>query len=202
VEDWKTLVRVVLEAGRLPRKPRDWSWISETPLGNPDETCLYSVAGLAEVLEAADQRAAKAPLLHALAEWWERRIGDVSNATGAFTTRSVKSWQDDLRAIPGVNWELADRILLFVGGCTVYPLDRGSMRITARHGWMEISSDYDDWQSFFTTAAKETAFDLGQLSRWNSAVARDFCKAQPHCDDCPLKSLLPARGIVSLEERE
>ncbi len=158
------------------------------------------MAGLADLLEATNQPATKARSLHALAEWWQRRIGDGSDATPVFATRSVESWQFELRALPGINCELADRILLFVGGCTVYPLDRGSMRIAARHGWMELSSEYDDWQSFFTTAAKDAALDLGQLSGWNSLVAREFCKSQPHCDECPLKSLLPARGVVSLEE--
>jgi endonuclease III-like uncharacterized protein len=196
------LVRIVLESGRPSRRPRDWSWISETTLGDPVETLGQSLARLSETLEAAGVSASMARALHALAQWWQRQFGDTESCADAvrvFETRSVESWQEDLRTIAGVNWELVDRILLFVGGCLVYPLDRGTRRIAARHGWRDLSSDYEDWQALFTAAARNSTLDLGELSLWNSAVARDFCKTQPHCEECPLKSLLPARGAVALD---
>jgi endonuclease-3 related protein len=192
-------VRIVLESGRSARKPRDWSWIDDTRLAHPDDTLGQSVAGLAEDLEAAGYPVTKASVLMVLAQWWHQRIGDCdTGAAQVFATRSVESWQADLRDIPGVNWELADRILLCVGACSVYPLDRGSLRIAVRHGWMDLASDYEDWQAFFTTATRDGVLDLAQLSRWNSAAARDFCQTQPHCEECPLKPLLPARGVVPL----
>lgn len=201
--DWTTLVRIVFEPARPGRKARDWSWIVESPLADPRETALLRVDRIAEILEAADLPAVKARSLHALAGWWLRRIGGMaSEDTSIWATRSVESWQEELRALPGVNWELSDRILLFVGQRLVYPLDRGSMRIAARHGWMDTSSEYEDWQAFFAAGGREGQLDLAQLSRWHSLVARDFCKAQPHCDTCPLKSLLPERGVISLEECE
>lgn len=195
---WTTLVHVVLQPARGTRRANDWTWVAESPLADPAETAEYDVGRLAEILEAAGHRPVLARPLHGLAAWWRKRFGD-ADATDLFATRSVEAWREELRSIPGVNWELTDRILLFVGGCTVYPLDRGSLRIAARHGWMDLSADYDDWQAFFTAAAHDAALDLGQLSRWHALVARDFCKTQPHCDECPLKSLLPERGMMSIE---
>lgn len=194
-------MRIVLEPGRSARKARDWNWICEIALGQPADVLGQSAVGVAEDLESAGYPAAKAGVLIALARWWQLHLGDSGSVlTQVFATRSVETWQSELREIPGVNWELADRILLFVGACSVYPLDRGSRRIAARHGWMDFASDYEDWQGFFTTAAKDAGFDLAQLSRWNSAAARDFCQTQPHCEKCPLRPLLPARGVVPLEE--
>ncbi|MBI3863747.1 MAG: hypothetical protein HY290_17810 [Planctomycetia bacterium] len=195
---WTTLVRIALEPARPPRKPRDWSWIAESSLGDPHAIVEQGPGRLAEVLEEAEQPATRARALHALAGWWLRSFGD-SDALEVLPLRSVEFWQEDLRAIPGVNWELADRILLFVGGRSVYPLDQGSLRIAARHGWMDLESEYDDWQSFLTSSRRDAAPDVAKRSRWLALAARDFCGTEPKCAECPLKPLLPPRGVVALE---
>lgn len=195
--EWATLVRVVLERGSPAKKLRDWSWIEEGPLGTPDEAVEQNGSRLAESLEAAGLGASHAGALCGLAKWWLRRIGD-GEAEDIFQQRSLEAWQKELRAIRGVSWELADRILLFVGGLEVYPLDRGSLRIAARHGWMEFTAEYEDWQAFFVRILREADVELRPIAKWNVRLARDFCGAQPKCDACPLRTLLPARGPISI----
>jgi endonuclease-3 related protein len=196
--EWITLVRVILERGRAVKNGRDWSWVEETPLRTPSETAVQSASRLAEILEAAGHSATKAIALSGCAGWWLREIGD-RGAVAAFRQRPLETWERDLRGIRGVSWELADRILLVVGGLAVFPLDRGSMRIAARHGWMGIEDDYDDWQAFFVGGLCDTEVDLRQLAQWTGQLGRDFCGPKPKCEQCPLKGLLPANGPVPLE---
>jgi endonuclease III-like uncharacterized protein len=199
--EWSTLVRIVLEQGRANKKGRDWSWIAESVLGTASDTARQTASRLAEILETAGHAGNKASLLLALAEWWQNRIGEV-DALDVFRSHSLAHWQDELRAIRGVNWELADRILMIVANCAVFPLDRASKRIVQRHGWMDAASEYDDWQAFFVTAASDSGVDLLQFRQWTIRLGRDFCGRVPDCESCPLKTLLPVRGPVPLDGQE
>jgi hypothetical protein len=51
--------------------------------------------------------------IHRIGGGWRRRFGD-ADALAFFRSRSLEQWQQELRAIRGVSWELADRILLFI----------------------------------------------------------------------------------------
>jgi endonuclease-3 related protein len=197
--EWPTLVRVVLEQGRSQQKDRDWAWVAETALRTAHDTAALTPRGLADILEAAGQPENKAAVLCELASWWQQKIPE-ADALDAFRSRSLEHWQNDLRAIRGVNWDLADRILLVVGGCTVYPLDRGSLRIAQRHGWMDAAAEYHDWQAFYVSSVEDSGIRLEQLWRWNVRVGREFCGRNPDCENCPLQTLLPARGPLEGEE--
>ncbi|MGE5193777.1 MAG: hypothetical protein ACM3U2_14875 [Deltaproteobacteria bacterium] len=197
-EAWLTLVRIVLKQGGSATKGRDGSWIDESPLRTPEETARLTRSRLMEIFEGAGQKSSHAGALPALAQWWLSEIGD-EDAAAAFAARPLDAWQEELRAIRGVSWELADRILLFVGGLAVYPLDRGSRRIAARHGWMDLSAEYDDWQAFFIGGLRDTDVGVADVSIWNSRLGRDFCGARAKCEECPLKGLLPEGGPVLLE---
>jgi endonuclease-3 related protein len=197
---WLTLVRVVLESGKSKIGRRDWSWLEESPLRGPGETALQTASRLEEIVGAAGLKAAQAKVLPALAEWWLRNFDD--DACADFGARPLESWQRELRAVRGVNWELADRILLAVGGLAVYPLDRGSLRIAARHGWIDMSAEYDEWQALFVGGLRDSGIAVDDLSDWNSRVAGEFCRAKPDCEACPLKGLLPAKGPLPLMSDE
>jgi endonuclease-3 related protein len=196
-----TLVRVVLEHGRTADKGRDWLSLVEGPLSTAEETARQGASRLVELLEENSQPARKAGVLCGCALWWQRSFG-AEDAPSDFSRRPLESWQSELRSIRGISWELADRILLVVGGQAVYPLDRGSQRIAVRHGWIEPTADYDEWQTFFVRSLRDTDVSLPELARWSVSLGRDYCRAEPRCDECPLKSLLPERGPVALEGDE
>ncbi|HLJ10601.1 MAG TPA: hypothetical protein VKU82_05400 [Planctomycetaceae bacterium] len=196
---WATLMDIVLERGRWQPRHTDSDSIDESALRTPRETAAISPARLADLLDQAGFPGRKAGLLCALAKWWLRNFGDND---ADFAKLSLDRWQNDLRAIRGVNWELADRILLHVGKLAVYPLDRGSMRICARHGWMEIAAEYDEWQAFFAKGSQDADLDLALISEWFRRLGREFCGSRPKCDECPVKSLLPARGPLTIENVE
>lgn len=135
-------------------------------------------------------------VLQSLAKWWIQRIG--RNAPPGIWSERQSSWQEELRRLSGVNWELADQILLFVGGVPVYPLDRGSMRIAARHGWVDTSAEYEEWQGLFIRVARDGGIDLAELSLGMARVGREFCGSAPKCEECPLRPLLPASGPMAI----
>lgn len=199
--EWLTLVRVLLDRARVSRKQADWSWLADSPLRTPVDTAGLNAGRLAGVLESAGHAASQAGPLLALAQWWIETIGG-DDACAVFQSLPLEHWQKQLRALRGVSWELADRILLFVGGREVYPLDRGSLRVAARHGWMDLEAEYDDWQAFFGSGLREATVDFGETALALARVGREFCKSRPNCEDCPLKSLLPARGPVPLDSEE
>ncbi|MBS0266422.1 MAG: hypothetical protein JSS02_31110 [Planctomycetes bacterium] len=205
VGTWSTLVRTVLQHGPAKGKRGTGNWIADCPLTDPAETYRLGADRLAEVLESQRFPAGKAGLLWTLARWWQKSVDPTGEADSQaivqiFADRSLEWWQEQLRALPGVNWELADRILLRVGGRTVYPLDRGSLRIAARHGWIDVTADYDECQSFFRRVEGDARAILQVLSQWQGAVAKEFCKKVPQCEGCPLQTLLPARGVISLDD--
>jgi endonuclease-3 related protein len=163
------------------------------------ETAEARTAGIAEYLKSNGQSSRSARALHSLADWWLQDSGRDSESPLAWE-RPAEAFREELRALPGVSLTLADRILLFVGGLPVFPVDRAALRIACRHGWMEQTAEYDEWQSFFTRESAEARIQLTDLAHWLSAIGGEFCGAKPQCEQCPLRALLPACGPVPLTE--
>jgi len=199
--EWLTLVRLVLARRGSKSDEPDWSWLEDTPLRRPGETVQQSGSRLEAFAVDAGFKSSPVKVLPALARWWLQNSDD-AGAGPDFGKRPLESWQRDLRGIRGVSWELADRILLVVGGLAVYPLDRGSQRIAARHGWIDISADYDEWQAFFVGGPRDSGIPVEDLSDWNSRIGREFCGVEPQCETCPLKGMLPEKGPLPLTSEE
>lgn len=201
VGEWTTLVRVVLLSGRKLKKGADWSWLDESALRSAEEAAACRGESLEAELDSAGIPSTKVACLQALAKWWMKRIGEERSSVDQWVS-SRDRWRDELRRLPGVNWELADRILLFVGGVATMPLDRGTMRIAARHGWVETIAEYEEWQSFFIRGLTDAGVDLAEFSQSMTRIGRDFCGKIPKCDECPLKSLLPMSGPLPIDGSE
>jgi endonuclease-3 related protein len=139
--------------------------------------------------------------LHALAGWW-LRDDDREQESSVAWDRPVETLRGELRDLPGVSLTLADRLLLLVGGMPAFPIDRPTIRIAGRHGWVDSNSDYDEWQTFFTRSANDCNASLAELHFWFGETGRDFCGIRPRCDQCPLRSLLPPSGALPLSEDE
>jgi endonuclease-3 related protein len=197
---WSSVVRLVCSSARTARgAPVDWSWIDQGPLSSAQEAASAHVSGIAEELTSHGQPPRLAGTLRALATWWLNDAGRALESPRAWE-RSVAPLREELGSLSGVSRTLADRILLFVGGLPVFPIERSTFRIACRHGWMEQSADDDEWQSFFTRRAADSRFRLADLARWLAATGRDFCGAKPKCERCPLSTLLPASGPIPLTD--
>jgi endonuclease-3 related protein len=197
---WSSVVRLVCSATRTARgAPGDWSWIDLGPLSSAQDAASARAPGIAEELKAHGQASRLAGSLHALALWWLDDAARARESPEAWE-RPIAELREELRIRSGVSLAIADRILLFVGGLPVFPIERGTLRIAVRHGWMEQSADYDEWQSFFTRQAADARDRLADIARWFRATGRDFCGSKPKCERCPLRALLPASGPIPLTE--
>jgi endonuclease III related protein len=155
-----------------------------------------SQADSSEVVSALREAGAKvtpkavAPLLK-LAKWAaERGVDSLEEAP-------TESLRDELRAINGVGAATADELLLAALDRPVYPVDRSSYRVFARHGWIDPTADYDEARSTFESCEPDDAAGLRRLSWWMDRVASEFCKpARPKCERCPLRPFLPESGPI------
>ncbi|MFN0053329.1 MAG: hypothetical protein ACKV0T_14190 [Planctomycetales bacterium] len=199
---WRTLVEVVVAAERKSRRSlTDPQWMEHGPLGSPQEAAAAQVDGLAEFLKGQGYTPRMASPLRGLAQWWLRDDGrEAEEAYG--WERPADQLRHELRRIRGVSLTLADRILLFVGGLPVFPLERGVLRVIARHGWMEVTADYEEWQEFFTRGSREGDWPLAELAGRLVSLGREHCRGSPDCDGCPLAPMLPRSGPVALMDSE
>lgn len=169
------------------------------PLQSAQQTRQPGRARLAAWLEEQKLPARTAGTLSSLAEWWLSDPRRESETAAGWTGRA-KSLRDQLLQLPGINRALADRVLLLVGNLPAFPIDRPTMRIAARHGWVELEADYDDWQAFFVRAANDAGVTLSALPEAFATLGKKYCGAVPKCDECPLRPLLPASGPIALGE--
>ena len=187
---WQTLVATVADLG-VSHDDTAALAIDESVLASPAETVASNAETLAKALGRVPRAAQKGALLRSLAQWWVKRFGD---ETAPDWPRDLDSLREQLRRVRGVNLEMADRILLFVAGLPAFPVDRSTMRIVCRHGWLGPESEYDEWQSLLRRAADDAVSDPRDVSRWMGQIGHDHCGPQPKCSGCPLERLLPPGG--------
>ena len=191
---WQTLVAVVVGWTRAKRSGDETDTLTDGSLiSSPSETAETSDADLVEYLKKVGHAKRKAAILRHLACWWLRRFGNDCES-GEWDAVGTETLRHELVAIPGVSLELADRLLLFVGDLSAYPVDRAVMRVACRHGWMDASVEYDEWQSFFVQRREQERSDLRHLALWMRRLGDDFCGRAPKCEECPLRTLLPESG--------
>lgn len=197
---WTTLVKVVLDRGRAPMRSVDWTWLDATPLSSPAEVALGGAEELDALVESHGYAAERGASLRALAGWIENRSRQAAEDGGDAWEGSPHSLRRQLSYLPGLSRMVIDRILLFVGSLPVYPLDRPSLRMAFRHGWLTEADDPQEAESFFVRGLEDAQVDLAQFSLWTGRLGKDFCGPRPKCENCPLRSMLPASGPYAADE--
>jgi endonuclease III-like uncharacterized protein len=201
---WSTLVKLIVGRSLPPeRLGKCWATLSETVLCSAAETETARVPEIQETLEGVGRAARSATVLKALAAWWMSHADEESRlelSRDASGRQGLETLRDELRQISGLSPEQADRILLFVAGEPAYPLDRSSIRIACRHGWLDCQTDYAEWQAFFINGLAEAGIDPQQFSLWASRLGKEYCGPQPKCESCPLRHLLPPNGPYKIDE--
>ena len=71
--------------------------------------------------------------------------------------RSTDWLRGELVSIPGITLAAADAILLFALKRPSYPVDRATFRILLRHGWLDISTGYDEARELLVDRASRAA---------------------------------------------
>jgi endonuclease-3 related protein len=104
--------------------------------------------------------------------------------------------REELLEINGIGPETADSILLYALGKPVMVVDAYTHRIWARHGWIDYDVDYHQLQEEVAAGLPEEAPLFNELHALIVHVGHHWCKRVPKCEQCPLRELLPASGVV------
>lgn len=141
-----------------------------------------------------------AAVLQRLARWLVERHGESANTLDALADTSTDQLREELVGVNGVGAATADAALLFALRRPVYPLDRASYRILARHGWVDPWTEYDEARGLVEHACGDDPERLQHLSRWLERLGREYCKASvARCEHCPLRDFLPVGGPLALD---
>jgi endonuclease III related protein len=135
--------------------------------------------------------------------------------------RPTEELRAELLSVNGVGPETADSILLYAGQHPVFVVDAYTRRVLARHGIMDGDESYEKIRAFCEDACSGLHPSIGdgkeeapgahhspshmsmtarspqaqvhnQMHAWLVGVGKNYClKAEPRCDECPLRRFLP-----------
>ncbi len=200
---WTIVVELVLNRrSRSTQTPVP----ENSPLSEAAACSKLSTLELAALLEKSRLSTRLAAPLAALARWWADTVSvpDPDDASVG-DRRDQLPWEvrrkrasRSLETVRGVSRELGERIRLFALGEPVVPVSRAAQRVFCRHGWLDLQSEYDDWQSTLSRWAESCDLDRRQITLWLDELGSRWCGPKPKCDECPLNDLLPRGGPYEL----
>lgn len=156
---------------------------------------LYALATeeLAELIRPAGYFRVKARRLHNLVKFFVERYRGSIVAMQKVETSVLR---DQLLAVNGIGPETADSILLYAVGKPVMVVDVYTHRVFARHGWVPHGTAYHPLQDH---VAGQLPSDIELFNEFHALlvhVGHHYCSPIPRCENCPLREMLPAEGVV------
>ncbi|MBT3182463.1 MAG: hypothetical protein HN337_08160 [Deltaproteobacteria bacterium] len=100
--------------------------------------------------------------------------------------QSLDTLRLELLAINGVGRETADSILLYALNKPIFVIDAYTKRILLRHSLCSEEAEYVELQELFTDSLSEDWRLYNEYHALIVEVAKEFCKKNPKCDECPL----------------
>lgn len=201
LDPFEAVVATALDRVLEPRK-RDAALaaLRDEGLLDPQALAECDPTELDDSLKSAGVAVARNGLgpLRRVARWLvERHHGAADELAGADGPVSTAQLREELVAINGVGPATADAILLAALNRPVYPLDRATYRVLARHGWIDADAGYDEARDVVERLAPDDPKALAELSAWFDRLGRDHCRASvARCDRCPLQPFLPEGGPI------
>ena len=164
------------------------------PFATPASLFQMTVGKLVEHLTGIPRGPQKSSLLRSVAEWWIGQFGDECSPQWS---RGLEFYRESLRRIRGLGPATVDELLMHVARLPVFPLDRGTLRVAIRHGWVDLPLEDDETQNFFVRGLQSSKIDPRSFSLLVTRVAANHCGREPQCDGCPLQPLLPPGGPLN-----
>ncbi|MCA9235784.1 MAG: endonuclease III domain-containing protein [Planctomycetales bacterium] len=160
---------------------------------DPHRLLALSPAELEPLIRPAGYFRVKSRRLQNLMRWLvDRAEGDAERLRES----NAQALREELLAINGVGPETADSILLYALEKPVLVVDAYTLRIWARHGWIDYDVDYHQLQEHLASELPQEVGVFNELHALLVAVGKKWCKPKPHCAGCPLEQLLPESGIA------
>ena len=198
-DPWSRFVRSILIGVDAGKRERAIEILRDEGLFSPQNLADADPVELVEALCSRHASIADRALiaLKRVAHWLvDRHDGDVES----LSTIDSDALRDQLSAINGVGFSLADSILLFGLGRGVARFDRGSFRVLVRHGWLDPTSEPDEFHALLENALDFNPLQLADWSLKLDTLARDYCRVSvAKCDRCPLRPFLPEGGPSFIE---
>jgi len=148
---------------------------------------------LARLIQSAGYFNVKARRLRNFISFLQTRYG--GSLTKMFKQKT-DLLREELLSVNGIGPETADSILLYAGEKPVFVIDAYTKRIFSRHGVLAYEKSYDDFQKLFMKRLAPNAALYNQYHAMLVNVGKDFCRARPRCDSCPLNGW---RGVPPLQ---
>jgi endonuclease-3 related protein len=149
---------------------------------------------LAELIRPAGYFQVKARRLHNLLKLV---VEQYDGSLEAMFQTDLATLREELLGVSGIGPETADAILLYAAGRPTFVVDTYTHRILARHGWIGYDAGYDEIKDYFESGLPQDSKLYNDYHALLVRVGKEYCrKTNPKCDECPLRDLLPAGGIV------
>ncbi len=112
--------------------------------------------------------------------------GDIRN----MKKEDIHSIRQKLLSINGIGPETADSILLYALNKPIFVIDAYTKRILSRHGIMDSSKSYDEFQNLFHKTLKNDVKLFNEYHALLVKVGKTYCKSKsPLCIECPLNNM-------------
>lgn len=112
--------------------------------------------------------------------------GDISK----MSREPLAKLREELLGVDGVGPETADSILLYALDKPIFVIDAYTKRILSRHGLIGESCGYSDVQRLFMENIPQRASLFNEYHALIVRTAKEFCRAKPRCEMCPVATVL------------
>jgi endonuclease-3 related protein len=159
----------------------------------PRKLYALSTDELSELIRPAGYFRIKAKRLHNLVKFFVEEYRGSIAAMQKVDTHELRS---QLLAVNGIGPETADSILLYAVGKPVMVVDTYTNRVFSRHGWVPQGTAYHPLQEHVTAQLPADATLYNEFHALLVHVGHHYCSTNPHCEECPLREMLPAEGVI------
>lgn len=106
--------------------------------------------------------------------------------------QTLKVLRQELLNVYGIGKETADSILLYGLDKPIFVVDKYTKRVLTRHRLIADNSDYDKIQQLFMSNLPKNHQRIKIYKEYHALLvqlSKDFCRAKPLCEKCPIKHL-------------
>jgi endonuclease-3 related protein len=152
-------------------------------------------ARLAELVRPSGYFRQKAKKLKAFVRFLQTGYG--GSLKRMFQTPTLEL-REKLLSVHGIGPETADSILLYAGNHPVFVVDAYTHRILGRHGITDGKPEYEKVRAFIETSIPQQTELYNEFHALIVNAGKNWCrKSAPRCQECPLRTLLPANSPLS-----
>lgn len=153
---------------------------------SPGKLYKQPVSVIAKLIRPSGFYNQKAKRLKLMVEYL---ITEYNGDIDAMCKKELAALRSELLSLNGIGRETADSIILYACNKPIFVVDSYTYRVFNRHGLLDEQTGYDDIQQMFMDNLDH---DPGMFNEYHALIvelAKNFCKARPLCEGCPLSEL-------------